>query len=228
MKKIIMLGIAVLTVAVGLSGCAGQIQNIKQAKKVKQVNIKDTISAGVVNNRQVAVINKYVAEKKRFTVQDLRLLILNWAVVNKDGTITGASDKKLALLVEKILKTYPNVYKNINGQGRRYRTALYIAASRGFVRTVYILLTDKNINPGISSLTRKKAEPADQGDGPAGWLYLPGGTCKYTGGLSGLYQVVPIAIFYDRFGNQKLFTAVQQKLWSMTNSNICQINNSIY
>jgi len=51
--------------------------------------------------------------------------------------------KKFALLVNKILKKYPSVYKNINSQGRHYQTALYIASARGMTYVVYFLLKDK-------------------------------------------------------------------------------------
>jgi hypothetical protein len=64
-------------------------------------------------------------------------------------------EKALAKLVYKILKKYKNVYKDINKQGRHYQTALYIAASEDMPHTVYILLTDKDIKPTVTSIPKE-------------------------------------------------------------------------
>lgn len=61
--------------------------------------------------------------------------------------------KKLAMFVYKVLKAYPSIYNNINAQGRHYQTALYIASARSEAHVVYLLLTDKYINPAITTIS---------------------------------------------------------------------------
>ena len=64
-----------------------------------------------------------------------------------------AYGKKLAMFVYKILKAFPDIWKNINAQGRHYQTALYIASARSEAHVVFLLLTDKYINPTITSIS---------------------------------------------------------------------------
>jgi hypothetical protein len=61
--------------------------------------------------------------------------------------------RALANFVKKLL-TLNNIYNNINSQGQHYETALYTAVVKTEYRTALVLLTDKNINPNITCLSR--------------------------------------------------------------------------
>lgn len=64
-------------------------------------------------------------------------------------------EKALANFVKRLL-TLNNIYDNINSQGQHYETALYTAIAKREYRTALVLLTDKNINPNITCLTKSK------------------------------------------------------------------------
>ena len=65
-------------------------------------------------------------------------------------------ERALSNFVKKLL-TLNNIYNNINSQGQHYETALYIAVAKMEYRTALVLLTDKNINPNITCLSRSSA-----------------------------------------------------------------------
>jgi hypothetical protein len=64
--------------------------------------------------------------------------------------------KVLGNFVQKLLILNNNIYNNINSQGRHLETALYIAAVRREIMVVKALLTDKNVNPRITSISEFK------------------------------------------------------------------------
>ena len=65
-------------------------------------------------------------------------------------------ERAFANFVKRLL-TLNNIYNNINSQGQHYETALYIATAKMEYRTALVLLTDKNINPNITCLSRSSA-----------------------------------------------------------------------
>ena len=64
-------------------------------------------------------------------------------------------EKALANFVKRLL-TLNNIYNNINSQGQHYETALYIAVAKAEYRIALVLLTDKDINPNITCLSKSK------------------------------------------------------------------------
>ncbi|RZV40271.1 MAG: hypothetical protein EVJ48_01895 [Candidatus Acidulodesulfobacterium acidiphilum] len=76
--------------------------------------------------------------------------------------------RALANFVKRLL-TLNNIYNNINSQGQHYETALYTAVVKTEYRTALVLLTDKNINPNITCLSRYpvrfKYKTFTEGDG---------------------------------------------------------------
>ena len=62
-------------------------------------------------------------------------------------------ERAFANFVKRLL-TLNNIYNNINSQGQHYETALYTAVAKTEYRTALVLLTDKNINPNITCLSR--------------------------------------------------------------------------
>ena len=157
MKKIILSVLFLVVVSFAGNCYASGIQSILQKK--------------IINYSDIKIINKLVNEHAPFSVADLRRLIRDYRG-NKGKYISGHTnynhhflpvsanierERALAYIVYKILKNYPNVYNNINNQGRHYQTALFIACRLHLNKVILALLKDKKINTQITSLGHLKS-----------------------------------------------------------------------
>lgn len=152
-------------------------------KTASAVTVSQIVSKKSITLNDLKILNRLVDSKAHFTVADLRKLLRHYtgtasglnSSFNSIGKTTikikkpqgnynsnylerygYANGKKLAFFVEKVLKTYPNVYKNINEQGEHYQTVIYIAAARQMTHVLFFLLNDGYINPAITSLSNEK------------------------------------------------------------------------
>jgi hypothetical protein len=217
------------TVSVTDSGLGNLLSVKKESKKIRKHCA--TLQYSLVNGK---IINTNIIRycPVRATTRERNFwgfyTAYSYMFVNKPR-----HEKKLALLVEKILKTYPSVYKNINRQGRHYQTVTYIAAARGMSHVLYFLLNDKNINPGISTISQGSYLIQQSFDGNRAASFYPytdnyildnTGSCynPNNANIDKYYvlnsnQVFPIQVFLRNIRTPSVFDKeIQKKLLGMT------------